>query len=274
MTGRLAGRALGTLLVGIALVIVAFPFYWMILTALTPRSVLFAPPFPLFRLDFSLENFRNLLFATQFLRYFFNSVVAAAGAIVLNVVAATLAGYGLSRFRFRGRKAFAQIVLFSYMFPSLLLAIPLYIIFSWLHLRNTHAGIILAHMTVSLPLNIWIMWQYFQIMPVSREEAAWVFGASRLRALYEVCLPSALPGIISVATFAFALSWSDFTFALVLQTDTTMYTLPIGLASFVEQTGIDWGMMMASATAISIPSFLIVLFLQRYLMSGLGLGRG
>jgi multiple sugar transport system permease protein len=95
-----------------------------------------------------------------------------------------------------------------------------------------------------------------------------------LRALYEVCLPSALPGIISVATFAFALSWSDFTFALVLQTDTTMYTLPIGLASFVEQTGIDWGMMMASATAISIPSFLIVLFLQRYLMSGLGLGRG
>ena len=112
------------------MIFVAFPFYWMILTAFTPRDALFRPPFQLVRLDFSLGNFAELLFATEFLVYLKNSLIAAAGAIVLNVVAATLAGYGLSRFSFFGKRTFTEATLFSYMFPPMLLAIPLYLIFS------------------------------------------------------------------------------------------------------------------------------------------------
>ena len=114
----------------VVLVAVAFPFYWMVLTSFTPREALFKPPFRLFRLDFSLSNYRELLFATEFARYFVNSLIAAVGAIVLNVVAATLAGYGLTRFAFPGKKTFAFGTLFSYMFPPMLMAIPLYILFS------------------------------------------------------------------------------------------------------------------------------------------------
>jgi multiple sugar transport system permease protein len=136
-------------------------------------------------------------------------------------------------------------------------------------MRNTYTGLILAHMAISLPLNIWLMWQYFQIVPVSLEEAAWTSGASRLAALRQVCLPSARPGILSVAIFSFALSWNDFTFAFILQTDRKMFTLPVGLASFVEQTGVHWGMVMAAAVLVSVPTFLLVFFLQRYLLSGL-----
>ena len=139
------------------------------------------------------------------------------------------------------------------MFPPMLMAIPLYILFSALQMRNTYTGLILAHMAISLPLNIWLMWQYFQIVPQSLEEAAWVSGASRLRALRQVCLPSARPGILSVAIFSFALSWNDFTFAFILQTDRTMFTLPVGLATFVEQTGVHWGMVMAAAVLVSVP---------------------
>ena len=253
----------------VVLVLVAFPFYWMVLTSFTPREALFRPPYRFVRLDLSLGNYRELLFATEFVRYFANSLIAAVGAIVLNVIAATLAGYGLTRFAFPGKKTFAFGTLFSYMFPPMLMAIPLYILFSALKMRNTYTGLILAHMAISLPLNIWLMWQYFQIVPPSLEEAAWVSGASRLRALRQVCLPSARPGILSVAIFSFALSWNDFTFAFLLQTDRKMFTLPVGLATFVEQTGVHWGMVMAAAVLVSVPTFLLVFFLQRYLLSGL-----
>lgn len=252
------------------LAVVAFPFYWMLLSAFTPRAVLFRPPYQLVRADLSLENFRDLLFATEFLVYLENSLIAAAGAIALNVVAATLAGYGLTRFAFRGKKTFALGTLFSYMFPPMLMAIPLYIMFSALGMRNSYTGLILSHVAISLPLNTWIMWQYFQIVPLSLEEAAWVSGASRLRALVQVCLPSARPGILSVAIFAFALSWNDFTFAFILQTERAMFTLPVGLATFVEQTAIHWGLVMASAVLVSVPTFALVFFLQRYLLAGLG----
>ncbi len=263
-----------TLMIVLAIVLlaVAFPFYWMLLSSFTPRTVLFQPPYKFFRLDLSVENYRDLFFATEFLTYMKNSVIAAVGAILLNIFAATLAGYGLTRFTFWGKKQFAQGTLFSYMFPAMLMAIPLYIILSALQMRNTYTGLILAHMAISLPLNIWIMWQYFQILPVSLEEAAWVCGAGRLRALREVCLPSAKPGILSVAIFSFALSWNDFTFAFILQTDKDMFTLPIGLATFVEQTAIHWGMVMSSAVLVSLPTFALVFFLQRYLLSGLRVG--
>jgi multiple sugar transport system permease protein len=254
------------------LIIVGFPFYWMLLTSLTPRQVLFQPPYKFIRLDLSLENYRDLFFATEFFNYLKNSLIAAFGAIVLNVVAATLAGYGLTRFNFWAKRKFAQGILFSYMFPPMLMAIPLYIILSAMQMRNTYLGIILAHMSISLPLNIWLMWQYFQIVPISLEEAAWVSGASKLRAMREICLPSALPGILSVAMFAFALSWNDFTFAFILQTDKKMFTLPIGLATFVEQTAIHWGMIMSSAVLVSVPTFAMVFFLQKYLVRGLGIG--
>lgn len=269
---RLTRRGAALLCVGLGLFVVAFPFYWMFLTAFTPRQELFTPPFQLVRLDLSLGNFRDLLFATQFLIYLKNSLIAAAGAVVLNVVACTLAGYGLSRFSFRGKRVFAQWTLFSYMFPPMLLAIPLYILFSTLEMRNTYTGIILAHMTISLPLNVWIMWQYFQIVPLSLEEAAWVSGAGKFRTLCEVCIPSAMPGMISVAIFAFALSWNDFAFAFILQTNKEMFTLPVGLATFVEQSAIHWGMIMSSAVLISVPTFIMVFVLQKYLMSGLSMG--
>jgi len=253
------------------LLVVGFPFYWMLLTSLTPREILFRPPYKFFRLNLSLENFQDLFFATDFLIYLKNSLIAAFGSIVLNVFAATLAGYGLTRFEFWAKRKFAQGILFSYMFPPMLMAIPLYIILSALQMRNTYYGIILAHTSISLPLNIWLMWQYFQIVPISLEEAAWISGASKFRAMREICLPSAVPGILSVALFAFALSWNDFTFAFILQTDKNMFTLPIGLATFVEQTAIHWGMIMSSAVLVSVPTFAMVFFLQKYLVRGLGI---
>lgn len=273
MTRDFALRWCRFLWLAVGMTFVAFPLYWMLVTALTPRAELFKPPYPLIRFRYSLENIADLLSATQFLTFMVNSLIVAFGTVLVNVVVATLAGYGLSRFDFRLKKAFAAATLWTYMFPPILLAIPLYLIFSWSSLRNSYAGLILAHVSISLPLNIWILWQYFQVVPRSLEEAAWSSGASRLRALFEVCLPSALPGIISAAIFSFALSWNDFPFAFILQTDTKMFTLPVGLATFVEQSAIHWGLIMASSLIVSLPTFALVFLLQRYLMHGFALGK-
>ena len=273
MTLDFARKSMRLLWLGVGMIFVAFPLYWMATTALTPRAELFKPPYPLLRATYSFENISELLSATQFLTFMNNSLLVALGTVVVNVVAATLAGYGLSRFEFRFKKVFAAATLWTYMFPPILLALPLYLIFSSVNLRNTYSGLILAHVSLSLPLNIWIMWQYFQVVPRSLEEAAWTSGASRLRALWEICLPSALPGILSAAIFSFALSWNDFAFAFILQTDTAMYTLPVGLATFVEQSAIHWGLIMASSLIVAIPTFALVFFLQRYLMHGFALGK-
>jgi multiple sugar transport system permease protein len=273
MTYEFAKRLIRYLWLAVGMTFVAFPLYWMAVTALTPRAELFKPPYPIFRTHYSFENIAELLSGTQFLTFLSNSLIVAAGTVVISVFGATLAGYGLSRFEFRFKQAFAGATLWTYMFPPILLAIPLYLIFSSFGLRNSHFGLILAHVSISLPLNIWIMWQYFQVVPQSLEEAAWMSGASRLRALWEVCLPSALPGIVSAAIFAFALSWNDFAFAFILQTDIQMFTLPVGLATFVEQSAIHWGLIMASSLLVSLPTFALVFFLQRYLMRGFGLGQ-
>lgn len=273
MTYEFAKRWIRMIALGVGMIFVVFPLYWMFMTALTPRAELFKPPYQLLRTSYSLQNILDLFSATEFLTFMANSLIVAFGAVVINVIAATLAGYALSRFQFRLKGLFVASTLWTYMFPPILLVIPLYLIFSAIGLRNTYIGLILAHVSISLPLNIWIMWQYFQIVPVSLEEAAWTSGASRLRALWEVCLPSAVPGIISTAIFAFALSWNDFSFAFILQTNTSMYTLPVGLATFVEQSAIHWGLIMASSLLVSIPTFGLVIFLQRYLMQGFGLGR-
>lgn len=273
MTIEFARRWVRLTALGVGLIFMIFPLYWMILTALMPRAAFFSPPYQLFRFDLSLENIRELLAATQFLTFMANSLIVAAGTVVLNIVAATLAGYALSRFRFPLKQTFVTATLWTYMFPPMLLAIPLYLLLSCLGLRNSYIGLILAHVSISLPLNIWIMWQYFQIVPLSLEEAAWISGASRLRGLIEVALPSAFPGILSAAIFAFALSWNDFDFAFILQTDTRMFTLPVGLSTFVEQASVHWGLIMASSALVSIPTFGFVFVLQRYLMSGLSIGK-
>lgn len=273
MTAEMARRWVRYVALTVGMIFVAFPLYWMILTALTPREALFRPPYRLIRFDLTLDNVRELFAETQFLTFMANSLIVAFGAVVINVFAASLAGYVLSRFPFPLKRGFAAATLWTYMFPPILLAIPLYLIFSELGLRNSYTGLILAHVSISLPLNIWIMWQYFQIVPVSLEEAAWTSGASRIRTLIEVVVPSAMPGIISTAIFAFALSWNDFAFAFILQTDIAMFTLPVGLATFVEQSAIHWGLIMASSMLVSIPTFALVFFLQRYLMHGLALGK-
>ena len=260
------------LLIVVTVVVIGFPTYVMLKASIQPELELFSSTFLFVPRNPTLENFEGLFTETNFLRFYANSIIAALGTMLISVVASTLAGYSLTRFSFPGKKRLAQSVLFSYMFPPLLLGLPMFMIWRDLAMLNSYPGIVLAHTAHALPFDIWLMWKFFQTVPISYEESAWIYGANRLRALRDVAVPMALPGIIAVAIFSFAISWSDFTFANLLLTQESMKTLPIGMLGFIEQQAVHWGLIMSASVMMALPAFLLVYFLQSYLLRGFSVG--
>ncbi|POG56178.1 carbohydrate ABC transporter permease [Haloferax marisrubri] len=249
------------------------PVYVMVVIAIQSPATTFAGGrVNLLPTEPSLRNFLVLLGSTDTVRYFVNSLVVTLGSTVLSTTIAVAAGYGLTRFDFTGKSLAARAVLFSYMFSPIVLAIPLYVVFSTLGLLNSHFALTLALTAISAPFCIWLMWQYFQTVPIALEESAWVRGASRWRTVRDVVLPVARPGYISAAIFAFAVAWNDFTMARVVMSRDEMYTITVGASLFLDRVSIGWGETMAVSLLISIPPFLIALFLQRYLLQGFSVG--
>ncbi|WP_224447062.1 carbohydrate ABC transporter permease [Haloprofundus salilacus] len=249
------------------------PVYIMVVIALqTPEATFAGGRVNLLPTELSLRNFSVLLAETDTVRYFVNSLVVTSSSTLLSTTIAVAAGYGLTRFEFRGKSVAARAVLFSYMFSPIVLAIPLYVIFYALGLLNSYFALTLALTAISAPFCIWLMWQYFQTVPLALEESAWVRGAGRWRTVRDVVLPVARPGYISAAIFAFAVAWNDFTMARVVMSQDEMYTITVGASLFLDRVTIGWGETMAVSLLISIPPFCIALFLQRYLLQGFSVG--
>ncbi|MCS0502031.1 carbohydrate ABC transporter permease [Ancylobacter mangrovi] len=243
-----------------------FPMYWMLKGSLeTAPELLSAHLLPG---SISSEAFRELIGQASFRQYFFNSATVAIASTIVSTTCAVLAGYGLARFKFPGKAAMSRGVLFCYMFPSLALSIPLFNIFYSIRLGNTLFGLMLTHVTLSLPFGIWLMWQYFQTIPSAFRENAALLGAGRFRTFLEVELPLARSGLIAVAIFAFALSWEEYEFAFVLITSEASKTLPIGMTQFVTRDYVVWNMIMAAGITMAVPAFLLISFLQKYLVAG------
>lgn len=259
-----------------ALVVSAFivtPLYVMVVVSVQSPETLFSggdltlvPP------ALSASNFETLLSETRTVGYLLNSLVITAGVVVVSTVLAVVSGYGLARFSFRGKTTTARLVLFSYMVSPIVLAIPLYIIFFRLDLLNSFLAAILAISAIAAPFSIWLMWQYFQNIPESYEESAWTSGASRWRTVRDIVLPLARPGYISVAIFAFSVAWNDYTMVKIVLNDQSMYPITLGSSLFLDQLSIGWGEQMAVTVLMSIPPFLVALFLQNYLLQGFNLG--
>lgn len=254
-------------------VFVTVPVYVMVAIALqSPTAVFAGGDVNLLIEEFTLRNFRVLFEDTNTVTYFTNSLIVTAGSTLLSTSLAVAAGYGLTRFDFTGKTIAARAVLFAYMFSPIVLAIPLYVIFFSLDLLNSYFALTMALTAISAPFTIWLMWQYFQTVPIALEESAWVRGASRTRTLWDVVLPVARPGYISAAIFSFAVAWNDFTMARVVMSQDEMYTITVGASLFLDRVSIGWGETMAVSLLICIPPFVIALFLQNYLLQGFNVG--
>ncbi len=260
----------GVLLSGLA--IIAFPLFWMFSTALRPSSQMFTQPVPLFPQSLTFEHFVSIFTETNFLTYYKNSIIVAIGVVVLTTVTATLGGYGLTRLDIPYKKVFARTILFGYMFPPILLSIPMFLFWRELGILNSYLGLILAETAISLPFSLWLMWKFFQTVPESLEESAQMSGASRFRAFWDVALPMAKPGMIAVAVFSYAVSWNSYTMPKVLMTNLEKWPLTVGVHSFTQQHQVLWGQVMAASALVILPAFVFVYFLQKYLLRGFQAG--
>jgi multiple sugar transport system permease protein len=255
-------------LLGAALTIILFPLYWTFTTSIRPDQNVRSGDATLIPREITFEHYQALLEGTSFVTWFTNSVVVAAGVCLLTVVFATLGGYGLARLDLSFKQTFARSVLLGYMFPAILLGIPMYIMWRDLGLLNSRLGLILAETALALPFSLWLMWNFFQSVPYSLEESAQMAGATRFQAFVDVALPMARPGMVAVIVFAFATSWNEYTLAQILMTDQSNYVITVGLDTLINDQLIPWGEMMAATFITLLPAFLLVYFLQKYLIRG------
>jgi ABC-type glycerol-3-phosphate transport system permease component len=248
-----------------------FPVYWMLVSAVRDHRHLFAAP-TLWPGPFSLESFANLLRVTDFPRYFANSLLVASVTTLVTLVVATFMAYAVARYRSRGSRVVVLTMLYAYMLPPLLLAIPLFILFSRIGLADTTLSLVISHLTITLPLGVWLLWGFFKTLPFELEEAALVDGASVPAMLWRVTLPLSLPGMTTAGLFAFLLSWTDYTYALMMISADARKTIPLGLAAMMGDYDLRWGEMMAGSVLISLPLLVILAFLSRWFVGGLTVG--
>jgi multiple sugar transport system permease protein len=253
--------------------LIAFPLLWMIITSVKPQTELFRIPPTWFPETITFEHYWRLLTETPFLIYFRNSVVLATTTTIFVVALGTLGAYSLVRFKYRGRETLAMLVLFTYLLPSVVLIIPLYLMMVAIGLSNTLVSLILAHTTFALPYALWLLRSFMEGVPEDLESAALVDGASRMGAFRDIILPQLLPGIISTALFTFILSWNEYLYALVLVNSDSVAPLTTGVMSMlISAFNIEWSLLMAASVMMSLPLIIVFAFLQSYLTSGFGAG--
>ncbi len=264
----------GLLYLGAALTafVCSAPLLWMASTAFKPpQEVLTWPPIILPK-NPTMNNFFILFRDSLFTTFLKNSLITAFGSTVISITIAVLGAYSLTRYNYRGRNHIATFVLLGYMFPPIVLIIPFFVWFYNLGLTDNYLGLILAYVAIGLPFAVWLLWAFFQSIPLELEEAAWIDGASRGRAIWHVIVPMAIPGVIATSIFTFIVGWNDYLFSLVLMSTDPHKTLTVGLADLLERPTLDWGVIMSAGMLITIPALIFFIATQNYLIKGWGAG--
>lgn len=251
-------------------ILAVFPLYWMTLSSIRPSEELFTTnPQIIPKLsNLTLDNWMVLI-EVEVSQLFYNTLIVGTGVIGISMFVSAVGGYGLTRYEFPFKITFARIILFGYMLSPIVLAIPLFIMFRSLGLLNSYLGIILAQSTLSIPFSVWLMWNIFQSIPIEEEEAAWVMGANRFRTFKDIAIPEALPGLLAVAIFAFAVTWNDFTYSRILLSEQEAMTLPPGLVILADQgLYLHEGHLMAIGVVMSIIPIIVAYWFQHYILRG------
>lgn len=250
-----------------------FPVYWMIATSIKPMGELFVSPPHLWPQAPTLSSYAdNFVKNRSILGYIGNSFIIATGTMVLTLLLSAPAAYGLARLPMRGKAAILILLLATQMLPSIMIAMPLFIVFSKIKLINSFIALIVANTTHSLPFAILVLRPYFLSVPGSLEEAAMIDGCGKFKAFAQIILPLVKPGMMTVGAFCFLWGWGDFLFALILTTNEAIRPLTMGLYKFIGEYGTQWNHLMAVATIAAIPIILIFMTLQKYIVGGLTSG--
>lgn len=253
------------------LLLMAFPFLWVVVISFRPEADIFTRTFQLIT-TFTTENYALLVEKSPFATYLRNSFFVCTVATVAAVVIALVAAYGFSRYTFHGRKLLLILVIATQLFPFVILITPLYAMFFSLGLINSFASLIFSYIAINLPFAIYLLVGYFDTIPTELDEAARIDGASTLQSIFRVILPVAWPGVVTVAVYAFVTAWDEFLFALTLMTSEENKTVPVGLAGFFGEYTTQWNLVMTASVVSTLPTLILFMFLQKKLVSDLTAG--
>jgi multiple sugar transport system permease protein len=253
------------------LIVLLFPFYWMVITTFKPNEELLSREGnPFWVRNPTLAHIKKLLFDTAYPEWLWNTVLVSVVSTVLSIVCSVLAAYAIERLRFRGSRYVGMSIFLAYLVPPSILFIPLATMVYKLDLFDTRLALILTYPTFLIPFCTWLLMGYFKSIPLELEECALIDGASRWQILVRIVLPLAVPGLISAGIFAFTLSWNEFIYALTFISSSEVKTVPVGVVTeLVEGDVYHWGSLMAGALFGSLPVAILYSFFVEYYVSGL-----
>ncbi|MET0333016.1 MAG: carbohydrate ABC transporter permease [Rhizobacter sp.] len=258
------GRQLAAVLI---LLVVMFPFLWLVHLAFKPaadlfeESLLFVP---------TLDGFRSLL-QGNFLKSFGNSLAVSTISTTLSMLIGVPAAYALTRWRFKHRQRVALWILVTRMAPPIAFTIPFFLAWRWLGLQDTLIGLSITYLTFNLAIVIWLMQTFFEAVPEALEEAAWIDGCGVWQAFWRITLPLTAPGLAATAVLCFIFSWNDFFYALIL-TRTNAITAPVAIVNFLQYEGWEWTKIAAAGTLVMLPVLIFTVLVRTYLVRGLTAG--
>lgn len=268
MKAKRTSKILSRVFIVLCLIVALFPIYWMLCTSLKSDGEIYQKIPTMIPKRFTMEAYSYLLTKTNFLSAIKNSLLVATVVSLLSIAVAYPTAYTLARTKFRGRRVLSKAVLFTYMLPTSVLYIPLYVLVARMGLTNTLWGLILIYPTFTLPYVAWILIPHVQSIPVALEEAAMMDGCSHFMIMYRIIFPLALPGIISTTIFAFAMCWGEYLYALVNLTSATVQTFPLVISGLIYGDMPPWNQLMAGAIMACIPIIIIYMLASSSLVGG------
>lgn len=263
------------IIAAITVIMSFFPIVWLIITSIKTKADIYAWPVEYLPNPVTLDNYTNILAETpELLRYILNSFIVATTTTFIILAFGGLAAYSLGRLTYRGRNAILILILAVSMFPPLALLPSLFSMFLELKLINTYPGLVIGHIGLYMPIAIWILSNFYKTVPQEIEDAARVDGASSLRIFWSIILPLSTPGLISTGLIVFIFSWNEFPLSLVLMSDNTMRTAPVGISLFPGEFSFPWEIITAATMLAILPILIISGIFQDRIIGGLTAGSG
>ena len=256
----------------VILIVLLFPFYWMVLTSIKPDEQLIDMNTynPFWVVHPTFKHISKLLFETQYPRWLWNTMYVAVGATTLSIIASVLAAYAIVRLRFKGADTVGVLIFFAYLVPPSILFIPLASVIQAYGLFDSPLSLILVYPTLLIPFSTWLLMGYFKTIPFELEECALIDGASRWQILTRIVVPLAIPGLISAFIFSFTLCWNEFIYALTFLQSTPNKTVPVAIVNeFVDGDIYKWGSLMAGALVGSLPLVILYAFFVEHYVSAM-----
>lgn len=253
-------------------IIAIFPLVWIILSSVKSKGELAGSPTSFLPQTFTFENYQTVFGQLGFGRNVLNSVMIAGATTLIAITISALGAYGVVRFFPKFGKVLTRVLITTYMFPPILLAVPYSIIMGKLGLINNRLGLIIVYLSFSVPYAVWLLVGFFETVPLEIEEAAQVDGAGKFQVFGQVVLPIVAPGIVAVAIYTFINAWNEFLYALIMTNSSEKMTVAMALKSLEGQEVLDWGVMMAASAVVVIPSVVFFMLIQKRIAGGLAQG--